>query len=335
MQVSRLYLFLGVLFLLAGCHITVDPPLPETPKNDFKVHTIYVVPSDEEYINDHAVRIWRSVFEAQNWYQTATGGATFEILDEENVIELYDADHEKAYYQDDWWNLLLTEMREKGQFVESPGTILLIYVEGVASMNATELALGGWSCDGDCGAAILPMSILLTPTQPPTDMGTVLHELGHTFGLTHPVEAADLPLPPEQAPTLYSVMCQSDIRAGSINSDYGFLTSEKAALLKNPFLKPNVYTYQDIWNTRIINYPVLGAVPEPVINFEMISAQSVKFSSNIPDGLMYYWYFGDGSTSTDPEPTFSYNNAGLYNVILMVTTNDYMAARTNQYISIK
>jgi hypothetical protein len=165
-------------------------------------------------------------------------------------------------------------------------------------------------------------------------MGTIFHEMGHALGLTHPVEQADLPLSTEDEQKLYSVMCQSDLRAGTINTDHGFLTSEKAALAKNPFMKENVFTYQDFWSSKIINYPELGEVPSPEISYEILPNAVVRFSTNIDDGLLYYWYFGDGTVSTEKNPEHAFNTYGLYNVTLMVTSEQYMAARTSAYINL-
>ena len=332
----RSYLAIIFSFFVFNSCLVIDSAIDQpVPANDFKVLPLYVVPADHNYNNDNAVRVWRAVYATQNWFQIATGGLTFELLDEENVFQVYIADHTVDYYSDDWWNLLLEELLAKGYPVQNKGTILMMFVEGINDLGGDELALGGWSCEGDCGAAILPISTLVAPTTLPVDMGTVFHELGHAFGLNHPVVQADLPLSGEEEVMLYSVMCQSDLRKGISNADHGLLTSEKAALAKNPFLKENVFTNQDIPSSRIINYPVLGEVPTPEITFENLSGTSVQLSSNIEDGLLYYWYFGDGTVSTAKNPVHSFNNYGWYNVTLMVTTGQYMAAQTNSFIEIK
>lgn len=321
-------------FLFSGC-ISIDPPFEDPlPENDFKVHPIYVIPADQQYVDDHANRVWRGIFDAQKWFQMATGGLTFEFLDEENYFEVYVTDHPVEYYEDDWWNLLLEELAEKRYPVQSKGTVLLLWIEGITDVGGNELALGGWSCDGDCGAAILPISTLVAPTRLPVDMGPIYHELGHAFGLTHPVEQADLPLDPEEEPILYSVMCQSDIRAGVSSTDHGFLTSEKAALMKNGFMKESVFTNTRMGTSRIINYPVLGEMPVPEISYEILPNAVVRFSANIDDGLLYYWNFGDNLTSTDPSPTHAYSSYSLFNVTLMVTSKEYMSATTSTYINL-
>ncbi len=309
------------------------PPSP-IPKNDFKVHAYYIVPADVNYSVNNEIRVFRGFVETQRWFQTATGGLTFEFLDEENVIEVYITDQPREYYEEDWWGLLLAEMREKGHPIESSGTLALMWIEGINAISDEAYSIGGWSCEGTCGAALLPISSLQAPTLVPTDMGTIFHELGHALQLNHPIEDADLPLDPEEEDVLYSVMCQGPIRAGTSNSDHGFLTTEKSALSNNRFMKEGIELRQDIWTTRIINYPVSGTEPNPVIQFEREGNTRVNFSTNIENGLYYYWYFGDGTTSFEKEPKHTYELRATYNVTLMVTTNDFMAARTSQFVNV-
>ncbi len=318
------------LVVFAGC----SPEEDQVPLNDYKLQAYYVVPADIPYAEDHALRVFRTILEMRNWYQAATGGLSFEFLDEEKIIEVYEADQDVAYYDGNWWELLLNEMKGKGLPVESPGTIAIIWIDGINNISTTATAQGGTGCGGDCGAAMLPIRTVLTTTTPPADMGIMLHELGHTLGLTHPVEEADLPLPPEKEPMLYSVMNQTNVRAGDISAQHGFLTTEKKILYGNPFMKQVTVAFQDFWQVNIINYPVTGPVPEPQIVVDDIRFKTVTFRTNIDDGLLYYWDFGDGTTSNEPSPTHTYNAKGLYNVTLSVTSKDFMTGRISQFLQL-
>lgn len=322
--------FFGLL-LVSSCQIVET----QAPLNDYKVHAYYVIPTDMRFSDDNANRVGRAIIEMQRWYQTATGGLTFELLDEENIIGVYFADHESSYYEGDWWNLLLNEMKSKGNPIESAGTIAMIWVEGIQQVADNATAVGADMCNGKCGAAILPMHTIIGITWPPTDLGVSLHEMGHTLGLTHPVEESDLPLAIEEEPILYSVMCQATVRKGISSAEHGFLTNEKTILIENPFLKPFVEIYQDYWLTKIINYPVTGPIPEAKITSSEVGFHTYKFESIAIDGLLYYWYFGDGSTSNEPTPTHEFRSSGLFNVTLMVTDSHQMSNRVSKFVEIQ
>lgn len=318
------------LLLTSSCITIIEPE----PLIGYKVHTYYIIPSDKSYSDDNANRVGRAIFEMQRWYQSATGGLTFEMLDQENIIEVYFTDKPATFYTGDWWNLLLSEMQDKGHSINSNGTISILWIEGLTQISSTATAQGGSGCNGDCGTAILPLHTIIAQTWPPSDMGLPFHEMGHALGLSHPVEEEDLPLNSEDLPMLYSVMCQSEIRAGKTNNEHGFLTFEKAFLERSKFMKMDVNLYQDFWNTNIINYPVTGPVPDPAINFQT-SGRTVSFSSNIIGAKLYYWYFSDGSISNEESPTHEFEFAGLYNVTLMVTDQNNMAARVSQFIQLQ
>ena len=48
---------------------------------------------------------------------------------------------------------------------------------------------------------------------------------------------------------------------------------------------------------------------------------TVQFTSN-PGGTGYFWNFGDGGTSTDPNPTHTYVEVGEFEVMLVVLTSN-------------
>jgi len=322
------------LWLFVGCN-PINDIEDQLPQNDYKVHVYYVVPADKSFSQANTNRVGRAILEMQSWYQTATGGITFELLDEENTLEVYFADEPTTYYKEDWWNLLLNEMKEKGEPIHSLGTITIMWIEGITELSDLVVALGGDNCGGNCGAALLPIYTIIDLTWPPADMGISFHEMGHALGLSHPVEEADLPLASEDLPKLYSVMCQKVIRTGRSNNEHGFLTFEKEKLATNPFLKFNVVTYQNFWGTNIINYPVTGPVPEPEISAVETVFRTINFNTNISNAQYYYWVFGDGTISNEESPTHLFAKEGLYNVSLLVTDSSFMANRISKYVRIQ
>jgi len=303
------------------------------PRNNFKVQGYYVTTSDVIPNDNHAFMAARALLEIQRWYQTATGGLTFELLDEENIVVPYMADQASSFYEEDWWSLLLNEMKNKDLPVESPGTIVLVWIEGVDQLSPEAFALGATICDGDCGAALMPVTAVVDESGGvQADLGSAIHEIGHTLGLHHPVELKDLPVSAEDSTLLYSVMTQANIRLSTNNLEYGFLTNEKETLKNNPFLKPSVDIYQTYWNTRIINYPVTGSLPVVDFQSEKLSSTELKFSAQTEAGL-YYWYFGDGTTSNEQSPIHSFGS-GIYNVTLMVTSPNNMSARISRFVEV-
>ena len=324
-------LFAIIVLLFTGCKKEVEP----TIKYDFKVQAFYVVPTNKNTSEDNILRVARSVIEMQRWFQTATGGLTFEFVNDNELVYVYYAKKPDTYYEGNWWDLLLEELEPTTLPVAKEGTIALIWVEGMTQVDDSATARGGVRCNGNCGLAIMPMHTLIANTLPPADLGLPLHEMGHALGLEHPLAKEDLPLPPEANAMLYSVMNQSDIRAGANNIQHGLLTFEKATLSANPFMKEIVLYNQDFWRTIILNYPVTGPVPEPEIIAEQTGARTVKFSTNISDALRYYWIFGDGITSYEASPEHVFEAGGLYNVTLMVTSPQQMAGRTSTFVDVQ
>lgn len=75
----------------------------------------------------------------------------------------------------------------------------------------------------------------------------------------------------------------------------------------------------------------IAVFPDPVVTFTSVPKAGctplvVKFQSNVVKdseiGITgYLWTFGDGNTSTDQNPTYTYKTKGIYNVSLKISTN--------------
>jgi PKD repeat protein len=79
---------------------------------------------------------------------------------------------------------------------------------------------------------------------------------------------------------------------------------------------------QSFYNRRITVFQTpkasFNVFPTEVIN----NSQIVMFYNYSYFGVMYLWNFGDGQTSTDKDPWHKYENEGVYNVTLTVTSAD-------------
>lgn len=84
-------------------------------------------------------------------------------------------------------------------------------------------------------------------------------------------------------------------------------------------------------DTATININSTGL---PVANFEQTgTALAYGFSNNSTAATAFLWNFGDGTTSTNEQPTHTYATDGVYNVTL-IATNDCGADTTTQTLTI-
>lgn len=65
-------------------------------------------------------------------------------------------------------------------------------------------------------------------------------------------------------------------------------------------------------------------LPEPVASFtftptDPVAGEEISFTSGSVDATAFQWSFGDGTTSTEENPTHTYTNEGSYQVTLSVT----------------
>ena len=134
------------------------------------------------------------------------------------------------------------------------------------------------------------------------------------------------------------------------NSATGFestLTDSEGNLIAN---NTSIYNIDSIINLEEGTYtietidPFCGSVsetititsPQPIVaNFNYTnSALDFTFTNTSQNGTSYLWNFGDGNTSTDINPAYSYSTEGTYLVTLTVYQNDDCFSSTSQWITI-
>lgn len=66
----------------------------------------------------------------------------------------------------------------------------------------------------------------------------------------------------------------------------------------------------------------LTLIPSPVANFQYnVSGSTVSFAHNASNASSYFWNFGDGNSSTQPNPVHTYAQGGNYTVTLTVSNS--------------
>lgn len=108
--------------------------------------------------------------------------------------------------------------------------------------------------------------------------------------------------------TFYTVIFKKDPTLATFN---GNLSASEAQILKNA-VKTVVFNQMDNWfiNSNDANSR---------FTYQNITPLQVQFTNQTPNATTFLWNFGDGTTSTQQNPTHTYAQNGTYNVSL--TTN--------------
>jgi hypothetical protein len=185
------------------------------------------------------------------------------------------------------------------------------------------------------------------PEARPYDQGrTATHEVGHYFGLLHPFDngcgdpnqpysTGDLiaDTPPEDLPTF---ACES------VPTACDTFPSIDNYMSYTPDACMNMFTPEQILRMRCsaIHYrPTLvleRSLPEARFRSEH-EGRTFRFTdeSSHAEGEIarWRWYFGDGSTSTERNPTYTYPESGIFDVTLVVTDGFEVAAATTDQVT--
>ena len=332
--------------LLLGLVVSVSAQLSSLiPSPTHKVSFYYVLPDDIPYEAEVHQHLKEVTAEIQAWYQIATGGLTFEI-GSADTVDLVNLDNGWQYYDTtgSWWGSLQTELLGKAYPVWEPGNIILCYARGA----------GWWagaapSCGGDCGFGIIGIELFAefedtTYTEgescpggsgvgawPCTPVGAAAHELGHPFGLPHPID-----FPNTNAVAFHSIMqthWNYPDYAPLSQSPWGLLTVERTSLRSNPFFYQDIDLYQKFTQADVVNLPVTGPVPEADFQYA-INGNTISLTNNSSGGTLYYWTFGDGHVSNDISPTHTYDMPGTYQLSLRVSNDESMMALKEMSVTI-
>ena len=308
-----------------------------------KVAVYYVVPSDVAYSKAEYDAIRKASREIQAWYQINTGGVTYTFSLPDTVV-FYQAQQNTEYYQeveDGWWNRLLPEMQSQGYPIWQHGTVASIWIK---TGQPNGIGQGAQSCGSYCGVALAGVENFpefndygVCPDNPGGLMwpcvphGTMAHELGHAFGLPHPVDD-----PATRDVAFHSIM-QTHWNYPNIappdESPWGFLTVERTALWSNPFFQEGI-SLRQVYTADVVNLPVTGVAPTINLNYA-VTNRTVTFSNRTEGAVLYYWTFGDGNVSNAPSPSHTYSSPGTYIVKLRASNESGMTSLQRITIEVK
>lgn len=187
-----------------------------------------------------------------------------------------------------------------------------------------------------------------SPIGPPYNLGrTTTHEVGHYLGLYHtfqsgcgnstaPYTSGDLigDTMREQSPNYGCEPAQSSC-GGGMNPIENYMDySDDACMTK--------FTPEQANRARcaIVNFRNVNTEPKAGFT-STIAEQTVSFTNASSDletpvaGLHYNWDFGDGQTSTDPNPVHSYPMGGTFQVTLEVVDPGSGANKLTQTVTVE
>lgn len=308
-------------------------------------HTIqiyYLITSDYSYVQAEYDEIIRSMDEIQGWYQAATGGKTFHMLNPNSPI-VVNLPNSSTHYSSNYWGTIQTDMNMLGHIPFNSGIVNVYFIKGGGGV-----ALGAQWCGVDCGLAMFGMDIypqfntgqfFTCPNAPGgaaafpcTPLGAATHELGHCFGLPHPIDH-----PSTSSVANHSVM-QTHwnypyFYASPAESPWGLLTIERQTLVNNPFFFDGVDLLQGNEDLPIVNLPITG--PSPTANFSYsISDKTIHLTNTSSGHSSSYWTFGDQNISHNSSPTYTFDDYGIYTVRLRVSNNSGMMSMKEEVIDI-
>lgn len=304
-----------------------------------KVAVYYVLPRDASYSQEEYDAIRKATREIQAWFQINTGGVTYTFSFPDTVV-VYEALENTAHYADDWWSMLLPEMEQQGLPIWQDGTVASLWIKTGYPYG---IGLGAQWCDGYCGVAMAGVENFPefnntgvcsggtgVNAWPCVPHGTMAHELGHAFGLSHPAEVEETAEVADHS--VMQTHWNYPYYAPEHQQPWGLLTTERTHLWENPFLYKDIKLKQ-IYTADVVNLPVTGPTPEA--RFKAVSTpHKVKLINKTKDAKLYYWTFGDGMVSNEKSPEYTYRKPGTYTVELRASNSSGMTDVSRQTVTV-
>ena len=118
----------------------------------------------------------------------------------------------------------------------------------------------------------------------------------------------------------------SPVTTNTPNVTHVFVNSTQSPVSYNVSLT-TIFGVGSSCNSSVTLNNFITVNPQPVSSFTVNSPTAcvlapVTYTSTSTNAVSYLWNLGNGTTSTDPNPTATYNSSGAYNVTL-ITTNSY------------
>ncbi|WP_199688448.1 T9SS type A sorting domain-containing protein [Pontibacter oryzae] len=295
-----------------------------------KIAVYYVLPTDATYDAAEFAAVKKISRELQAWYRANTGGVTYTFAEADTVI-VYNALQASSYYASDWWNLLLAEMQDQGAPIFQNGTVASLWVK---SFNKDGLIMGAQGCEGACGAAMaaienIPDFNAECPSGtgeaafPCVPHGVMGHSLGHAFGLVHPFDITDTKEVANHS-IMQTYWNYPDL-APETNQPWGLLTVERSQLRANMFFGQEIPA-KPTYEPSIVNLPVQGNAPAIALDVAT-EARTANFANTTEGANLFYWTFGDGTTSNEKAPSHTYVKSGTYTATLYASSSTSMMAK--------
>ena len=261
---ARVVLSAAALCALVSQPANAGPIVPVRP--------LYLVPSDRAPNTDYAAAIDAALLDLQSWFAGELGGLTIDIASD---VDILSTTHPASFYSTtphpfpgtdfDFFFNVLDEATTLGVVLNDPFARWAVYIDadpapgqsgGAATAGVTIIA-----------AADLRGLIGLEPAPPSRWIGGLGHELGHTFGLPHPLDC----VPPATGfGCPYGALNYPPNVVGGALMQFGYLTypntyllsEEQQFLASTPVRRPSRRRTRDGSRTRNSDAHATGLVDD-------------------------------------------------------------------------